>query len=411
MKKLVRFKLSALALLGFTFMFTQCDFTAPRESREVQPQNEDYYVENNDPMGVDFTASDRTDPNFFDQVNISDPINFKNLQIFFIENAAPAACREEYITLQEAMDSNWVKIFETGEVNELEAKNYSDESIYINAGDIIKGGRQDRTLAYDVILHPKSRKQALTSFCVESGRWSQRGDEQADGFSETTKMISSREMKIASKKENNQSHVWEGVSNMQTKLSSNVSNYYSKDVVVNDAASSSSLELALDNKDLENLRLEYTAQFIEAIRDNHYGIAYAINGELYNIDMFSNHDLFYKLYEKLLNAAIIEAIAELDTESNNFTYLTKKDVKDLLKIDANADMSAKRLNGRTYWYEEDAEDLVIFTTVDDKCKDNWLHKNFVFKSENYVEWEEEYADYEMPHQQLNNVIDGTNLNW
>jgi hypothetical protein len=62
-------------------------------------------------------------------------------------------------------------------VNELIVENLSDEEVYIQSGDIVKGGRQDRTLGYDLIVPKKSGKVKITSFCVEHGRWSARGRE------------------------------------------------------------------------------------------------------------------------------------------------------------------------------------------------------------------------------------------
>ena len=93
-------------------------------------------------------------------------------------------------------------------------------------------------------------------------------------------MLTSRKLKIASKKYNNQSSVWSSVSEQQEKLNSNVSHYTKSDVDVKSTRSASSLELTLDNKDLQQMRAEYKSHFTNLLKDNTIGFAYAINGEL-----------------------------------------------------------------------------------------------------------------------------------
>ena len=50
----------------------------------------------------------------------------------------------------------------------------------MQAGDVVKGGRQDRTLTVSLVLPPKSGRIPIASFCVEHGRWSARNAEDRD---------------------------------------------------------------------------------------------------------------------------------------------------------------------------------------------------------------------------------------
>ena len=119
---------------------------------------------------------------------ISLPYQSENLQIFFLLGQDQTSARR-YIGLAEAMESKKVKIKETGEVNQLSISNSSDEYVYINSGDIVKGGKQDRTLAFDLIVPPNTKDLPLESFCVEQGRWRKRGDESIASFSSNTQML------------------------------------------------------------------------------------------------------------------------------------------------------------------------------------------------------------------------------
>ena len=81
----------------------------------------------------------------------------------------------KYLTLQDALAKNKIKITEKnngGSVNNLTIENISSDTIIIICGDVVKGGKQDRIIQNDILLRPKSGKQDLQVFCVESGRWS-----------------------------------------------------------------------------------------------------------------------------------------------------------------------------------------------------------------------------------------------
>lgn len=49
--------------------------------------------------------------------------------------------------------------------------NLSADTIYLIAGEVIKGGRQDRVIAQNMLLPPNTRYAALPVFCVEKNRW------------------------------------------------------------------------------------------------------------------------------------------------------------------------------------------------------------------------------------------------
>ena len=109
---------------------------------------------------------------------ISGPQVHENFAVYFIHG--PSAPGPVPLTLQEALAKGSVRVLETGEVNELKIENTGGEDVFIQSGDIVKGGRQDRVLTMSFVLPPKSGEVALAAFCVEHGRWSARGAEDVD---------------------------------------------------------------------------------------------------------------------------------------------------------------------------------------------------------------------------------------
>src|SRR5262245_36873783 len=129
---------------------------------------------------------------------VSGPYLHKNLTSLLLRGADQRQDRRP-LTLQEAMERKGFVVHETGAVNNLAIENLSDEEVFVQSCDIVKGGRQDRVLALDLIVPPKSGKVQIASFCVEHGRWSGRGNEMAVAFGSSEKALSSKDLKIAAK--------------------------------------------------------------------------------------------------------------------------------------------------------------------------------------------------------------------
>src|SRR5207302_5644607 len=103
------------------------------------------------------------------------------------------------LTLEEALAKRAVKVHETGNVNELQIENLGSDEVFVQSGDIVKGGQQDRVLTVSLLLPPKSGRIPIASFCVEQGRWMARGKEDVKTFATASAVVPSREAKIAMK--------------------------------------------------------------------------------------------------------------------------------------------------------------------------------------------------------------------
>ena len=117
---------------------------------------------------------------------ITGPFMHKNLAVFFVHGADRLGGRS-YLTLEEAVKKGAVVVTETGEVNSLSFENLSaGEDVFAQAGEVVKGGNQDRTLAVDVVLPARSGRMPVEVFCVEQGRWSPRAQAAGGGARDTT---------------------------------------------------------------------------------------------------------------------------------------------------------------------------------------------------------------------------------
>src|SRR5439155_26916236 len=168
----------------------------------------------------------------------SGPFTHANLTVFLL-HGPDAVAGQKLLTLQEALEQKKAVVHETSQVNELAVENLADDvSLFIQSGDIIKGGKQDRVLSFDMILPPKSGRVPIGSFCVESGRWQKRGGEEDGRFSASVNQAPGKDLKLAINDARQQGQVWDRVRQAQDKLSKNVGK------PVQSGASPSSLQLA-----------------------------------------------------------------------------------------------------------------------------------------------------------------------
>jgi hypothetical protein len=278
------------------------------------------------------------------------------------------------LTLQEALEQKKVIVYETKEVNELSIENVSSEDVYVQSGDIVKGGQQDRLLAVDLIVPPKSGKIPIAAFCVEHGRWSKRGDEQAAYFNSSADVAATKDIKLAAKQANSQSGVWKNVAEAQDKLSENLS------VTGNSSASPSSLQLAVENRTVQETASGYTKALANIIagKTDVIGYAFAINGEVNSADVYASNGLFLKLWPKLLKANAVEAIAELRKDMK-FEPATVEQVKSFMAAAEAGKSAEKEVTGRIKLFTREDEKNILFETQDRSKAGKWIHRNYIRK--------------------------------
>lgn len=202
-----------------------------------------------------------------------------------------------YKNLEKAIAQKKVKITEvseSGTVNTLYAKNVSKDPIYIMAGEVIKGGKQDRIIGQDIVLAPGESKN-LAAFCVEQGRWSQK----ASGSNFNGYMnVSSNSVRKEAVVNKNQSGVWDKVA---------------KVTAANAAVSDTGAYTELENSKEYNEELEkYLKRFSAAWNNDPevVGVVAVTGDKVIGCDIFATHDLFVNAYDNLVHAYVTEALTD-----------------------------------------------------------------------------------------------------
>ncbi len=331
---------------------------------------------------------------------ISGPFTHNNLAVYFVHG--PSSPGPIPLTLHEALTKKTVRVIETQNVNELKIENTGTEEIFIQSGDIVKGGQQDRVLTISMVLPPKSGQVPIASFCVEQGRWTARGKEDVKAFASAAESLPSRAAKlamnapkavasaatasepVAGQRPNRvllgrgddtstrQQQVWNEVAKTQDKLSGSLK------ARVAAPQSATSLQLSLENEAVTKARSEYidALQGKAADADDVVGYVFAINGKLNSADIYPSSGLFKKMWNRLLTASATEAIGEKASPTAS-ELPTVDAVKTFL---GNAEAGKGEQRAIANLMTQDVRDAKESLYVEAKRRDGaWVHRNYLAK--------------------------------
>jgi hypothetical protein len=333
-----------------------------------------------------------------DGIQVSGPIVHDNLAIYLVHGAAAAGAGGAVpLTLQEALAKGAVKVRETGSVNTLTVENTGNDEVYVQAGDIVKGGQQDRVLSVDLLLPPRSGAVSIAAFCVESGRWTARGNEDVRQFSSAAAAMPSREAKVAMRAYvataappagaaasavsayaggagagESQQEIWALARKTQDSLSHSVG------APVAAPASPSSLQLSLENEELKQAQAAYIAALRAAGEsgDDVVGYVFAINGKINSGDVYASTALFRKMWSKLLAANVTEAIS-VKAASGAAPPPPVKDVEAFLAKASVGATTERAINASVHLATADGDTSLYAETR--RADGSWVHRNYLAK--------------------------------
>ena len=203
------------------------------------------------------------------------------------------------------MPKKLVKIveFDEGNVNSLTISNKAPGPVFLLAGEVIIGGKQDRIIGRNTII-PANKTQEVPVFCVEHGRW----NEQTKEFASAKALAHGRLRGRASF--DSQQDVWDEVAakNVARKTTSSTDTYRSVAASQSDGSLTGKWEKKVDAA-LATMSADDSAHLV--------GFAVSVNGQVATVDLFQSPALFKKLESKLVRSYITDAI----------DVAAKKDVK------------------------------------------------------------------------------------
>jgi hypothetical protein len=205
------------------------------------------------------------------------------------------ATGEQLLVLDEAMATRKVTIKEIsdGNVNSLTFVNKAQQPVFLLAGEVIIGGKQDRIIGRNTVI-PANTTQEVPVYCVEHGRWTVETKEFASARALAHGRLRGKASYAA------QQDVWNEVA---------AKNVARKTVTASDtyrkvAQQQSDGTLATMEKQVEAALAKLPAPD----RSRMVGYAVALNGSVATVDVFGSPALFKKLETKLVRSYLTEAV-------------------------------------------------------------------------------------------------------
>ena len=223
------------------------------------------------------------------------PVTHDNLTIFPVITTSAKIPSADYLVLDEGMKSKQVQVLEKdrdGTVNELTIRNTSGKPLFLMAGEVVIGGKQDRIIGKNTIVAARA-SETVPVFCVEHGRWNGRKAE----FASAGAMAHTELRKKANFSD--QSEVWSEVSakNAKRKLENGTDTYRGVAQSATVVKSIAGYQKAFAGK-LGKL----------GGKERQIGFVVALGGQVVAIETFGSPKLFKKFEQKLLRSYYVEAI-------------------------------------------------------------------------------------------------------
>jgi hypothetical protein len=269
-------------------------------------------------------------------IHVTGPYVHENMAVFLIH--ADQQDKSDFLTLDEGLSKGLVEITEKaqGQVQELVIDNKSDRPLYLQEGERIQGGKQDRTIASSLVIAAHSGKQPLPAFCVEQSRWTEGKSGRQFGLPGGV-ALAPKGVRGAAKFEKGQGKIWANVQGI--KVSAN--NYF-------DAQNTnSSVNELFDSPRIQGITKEYATD-LTAILEKHpdaVGVAIAVNGEFEEADIYPNHGLLSKLYPRLVQSYAVQA-ALLKDKAKGAPSLSTDDIVACLQKGPAKSERQERLDSR-----------------------------------------------------------------
>jgi hypothetical protein len=258
------------------------------------------------------------------RVSVGEPVQVESLTVFPIYGRQQSGA-VDVVSLDTALAVGQVLVRErdaSGAVGTLVVENLGTKAILVLAGTVLKGGKQDRQIAQDLVIGA-GETAPVDAFCVERGRWSSQRDGVATGGQfRATQVLAPHKVRGAGQYEGNQSKVWESVTAVNaanakgTPTGTLMATYDDPQIVARGAEMARAVEKALS-------ALPHAGRTV--------GLAYAVSGQLRGGRWFADPRLFGEHRRQLVRTAAMEALTVPTQGGSKGASVTAAKVRDFVE--------------------------------------------------------------------------------
>ncbi len=220
---------------------------------------------------------------------VKKPTVFKHLAVYPVFKKTLEGI-DDYLTLDQAQKARIIIIRERSDasVPTVIIRNTGRRPIYIMAGEIIVGGKQDRMVSFDILI-PAHKEIEVEVRCVEHGRWTGKAEFKSGGALAGKSVRSALQFA-------DQQDVWDEVAKSREKHGI--------------TSGSGTYDAVLSSGDIDRRSAPFLAAMKQGLADERMvGMIMALNGEVVCVDIFAGPKFFNEVREKLLKAYVLDAIS------------------------------------------------------------------------------------------------------
>ncbi len=229
------------------------------------------------------------------EYRVSGPYTHENLSVYLIH--AKKADEREFITLDEGLKNGWVKVSEKEDasVHELQIENTDEKPQFLQEGDRLQGGKQDRMIGTSLVIPGKSGVMSVPSFCIEHHRWTEGATFSASGDN----ALALKEVRLSAKFDKDQNGVWKKVEDEKRAAA----------VVLAAPNATSSFNETMDSPQVHKAceAIEKALTGAIAGHADAVGVAFAVNGKIEEVNLYPGASLLRKLYPRLVKSYAMQA--------------------------------------------------------------------------------------------------------
>ncbi|MEM7393030.1 MAG: DUF6569 family protein [Verrucomicrobiota bacterium] len=215
------------------------------------------------------------------QVDVGEPQHYRGLTVFPLELRSGGHA-SGIRSLDEALRNRWISIRELDRptVSSVAIRNDSRHHVFLMAGEILLGGKQNRIVRNDVLLPPDSRYIDVDVYCGEKERW----NTPITTYRSAPGVANDRLRKMAAR-ESSQNRIW---SEIDTQLSRSKV-----------ASPTRDYQQVYEDRDLKRRADECVSRFRRCWRSRTVGAVVLSGGVIQSCDVFADPSLFEKLRDKI----------------------------------------------------------------------------------------------------------------
>lgn len=223
------------------------------------------------------------------------------LAVWPVLDTRPAATGD-YVTLADGLAAGTVQVTEKdgGDVPRLSVENRGKVPVFLAAGDVVTGGRQDRVVVADVVVAP-GHTEAVAVNCVEHGRWS---GGQSFGYGGKAEYGLKETVQVAK----DQSRTWEKVAELNGAKQRELAAQGVSEAEL--APSTGTYRASLEADEVRQAAQPFEAVVTRALTgDRVVGLVVALDGQVVGSELFGSPTLLQRSREAIARSVALDAVS------------------------------------------------------------------------------------------------------